>query len=52
MLVTIWHSTDTLKAFLGADWDKSVIPEEERPFIASATVEHYEVYGESTAGRA
>lgn len=45
VVVTIWRSLDDLKAFVGVNWNQSLIPEAERPLLESTFVHHYEVFG-------
>ena len=43
-IITIWRSLDDLKAFVGSNWNESLIPEPERPLLESTFVHHYEVF--------
>jgi heme-degrading monooxygenase HmoA len=43
-IITIWRSLDDLKAFVGVNWNQSLIPEAERPLLESTFVHHYEVF--------
>lgn len=40
--VSLWASLDAIKKFAGKNWDQAVIPEEEKPYILSTRVEHFE----------
>lgn len=44
-VITIWRSLDDLKAFVGVNWNQSLIPEPERPLLESTFVHHYEIFG-------
>jgi heme-degrading monooxygenase HmoA len=47
--VTVWEDLDSLRAFAGDDWEKAVVPEEERPIIAESRIQHYEVFDRGDA---
>ena len=42
VFVSLWRSLDDIKKFAGKDWDRPVIPDEEKPLLQSAKVEHFE----------
>jgi heme-degrading monooxygenase HmoA len=39
--VSVWRSLEDIQAFAGKNWDQPVIPEEEKPLLKSAKVEHF-----------
>jgi quinol monooxygenase YgiN len=43
-VTTLWQDLDSLKAFAGENWNRSVIPPEEVPLIAKSYIHHYEVF--------
>lgn len=44
-VTTMWRDLDSVKAFAGENWNRSVIPPEEVPLIAKSSIHHYEVFG-------
>jgi heme-degrading monooxygenase HmoA len=50
IMITVWDSLESLKAFAGSDFTAAVIPPEELPLIESTSVEHYAAYEDSSAG--
>ena len=44
-VTTLWQDLDSVKAFAGDDWNRSVIPPDEIPLIAESFIHHYEVFG-------
>jgi heme-degrading monooxygenase HmoA len=47
VIVTLWDSVESVKAFVGPDWEQAVVPEEERPVLVDTFVHHYEAYATS-----
>jgi len=47
VMVTLWDSVDSVKAFVGPDWEQAVVPEEERPVLVDTFVHHYEAFATS-----
>ena len=47
VMVTLWDSVDSIRAFVGPDWEQAVVPEEERPVLVDSFVHHYEAYATS-----
>lgn len=43
VMVTVWDNLASLQAFAGTDWNRSVIPEPERPLLAESSVQHYDL---------
>lgn len=43
-VTTLWQDLDSLKAFAGENWNRSVIPPEEVPLIAESFIHHYEIF--------
>jgi len=43
-MVTLWDSVESIRAFVGPDWEQAVVPEEERPVLLDSFVHHYEAY--------
>jgi heme-degrading monooxygenase HmoA len=43
--ILLWDSVDSIRAVAGADYEKAVIPEERRKYLAryDAKAEHYEI---------
>ncbi len=49
-MVQIWEGPEAIQAALGDDWRHTpTMPEEARPFIEAASVEHYELADEYRA---
>jgi heme-degrading monooxygenase HmoA len=44
VMVTLWDSVESIRAFVGPDWEQAVVPEEERPVLVESFVHHYEAY--------
>src|SRR5579859_4714954 len=51
VMITVWDSIESLKAFAGDDFNAAVIPAEEIPLLESTSVQHYTVYEDSSAGQ-
>ena len=47
VIVTLWDSVDSVKEFVGPDWEQAVVPEEERPVLVDTFVHHSEAYATS-----
>ena len=47
VMVTLWDSVESIRAFVGPDWEQAVVPEEERPVLLDSFVHHYEAYATS-----
>ena len=43
-VTTLWQDLESVKAFAGENWNRSVIPPEELPLIAESFIHHYEVF--------
>lgn len=43
-VTTMWQDLDSVKAFAGKNWNRSVIPPDEIPLIAKSSIHHYEVF--------
>ncbi|HVP59699.1 MAG TPA: hypothetical protein VMT11_04050 [Myxococcaceae bacterium] len=39
MFLTLWDGVESIRTFVGPDWEQAVVPEEDRPVEASATSE-------------
>jgi len=44
VFITLWDSVESIRAFVGPDWEQAVVPEEERPVLVDSFVHHYEAY--------
>jgi heme-degrading monooxygenase HmoA len=47
VMITVWDSIESLRAFAGDDFNAAVIPPEEIPLLESTSVQHYTVYEHS-----
>lgn len=47
VMVTLWDSVESVRAFVGPDWEQAVVPEEERPVLLETFVHHDEAYATS-----
>ena len=47
VMVTLWDSVESIRAFVSPDWEQAVVPEEERPVLLDSFVHHYEAYADS-----
>lgn len=47
VMVTLWDDLNSLKAFAGQEWWKSVIPDSEIPLLERTEVQHYTVHSSS-----
>ena len=47
VMVTLWDSVESIRAFVGPDWEQAVVPEEERPVLLDSFVHHYAAYATS-----
>jgi heme-degrading monooxygenase HmoA len=47
VMVTLWDSVESIRTFVGPDWEQAVVPEEERPVLVDCFVHHYEAYATS-----
>ena len=47
VMVTLWDSVESIRAFVGPDWEQAVVPEEERPVLMDSFVHHFEAYATS-----
>lgn len=46
-MTMLWRDIDSIKAFAGEDWLEARIEPEEEDLIASTTLEHFELLGET-----
>ena len=44
-VTTLWQDLESVKAFAGENWNRSVIPPDEVPLIAESFIHHYEIFG-------
>lgn len=48
IVVSLWRDVDSLKKFLGPEWDKAFMHPEEVPILdGNPTVEHYDVFSKT-----